>query len=434
MSRKIARITQDKKLLLANEVVEDNTKTSLNSDGRLDTDEIIEYPAELEGGRNLLKGNPNNEPILVKVNNNYYKDYSTDIVLEVGQTYTFSWDYDIKTTNQTLNIAVGAGENVYSRDIMSLIPIEYGKVTFTVEERHLERGNKFFYRLSRSINPNTSEVEYRSIKLEKGSQATPWTPAPEDLGLNYPDSIQNFNSSISGNNIITPEFIEGYPFVKPVIDDSLILWLDGSTGNNYEQTGTWKDLSGSGNDGKLRNFGYTEGSGWVDGGLKFDGVDDWVEVDNVNTVNGNFTVEMICDMQSDGAYFAFKNQTDNWSFLVQRRTSTYYRVRTWTWPDSGMVGTDYSLTPLENGTLCFRVLDRVLSVFMNGEKKQEIFLKEFDPFAKLIIGSYTGGGPNHINGIVNSFKLYNRALTDEEILQNYRAGQCSPLLAMRGDV
>ena len=55
MSRKIARITQEKKLLLANEVVEDSTKIRLDSDGRLDTDEIIEYPAELEGGRNLVK-------------------------------------------------------------------------------------------------------------------------------------------------------------------------------------------------------------------------------------------------------------------------------------------------------------------------------------------------------------------------------------------
>src|SRR5699024_9784311 len=53
------------------------------------------------GGRNLIKGNPNNEPILVKGNNFYFRDYSTDIVLEVGQSYTFSWDYDIKTTAQT---------------------------------------------------------------------------------------------------------------------------------------------------------------------------------------------------------------------------------------------------------------------------------------------------------------------------------------------
>ena len=37
------------------------------------------------------------------------------------------------------------------------------------------------------------------------------------------------------------------------------------------------------------------------------------------------------------------------------------------------------------------------------------------------------------NNTIHSLKLYNRALTDEEIMQNYQAGQCSPLLAMRGD-
>jgi|GEM_PF-5128873 len=35
---------------------------------------------------------------------------------------------------------------------------------------------------------------------------------------------------------------------------------------------------------------------------------------------------------------------------------------------------------------------------------------------------------------IQSLRIYNRALTDEEILQNYQAGQCSPLLAMRGDI
>ena len=38
------------------------------------------------------------------------------------------------------------------------------------------------------------------------------------------------------------------------------------------------------------------------------------------------------------------------------------------------------------------------------------------------------------NGDICYVRIYNRALTDEEILQNYQAGQCSPLLAMRGDI
>ena len=37
------------------------------------------------------------------------------------------------------------------------------------------------------------------------------------------------------------------------------------------------------------------------------------------------------------------------------------------------------------------------------------------------------------NNTIYTYRLYNRALTDAEILPNYQAGQCSPLLAMRGD-
>ncbi len=455
MSKKIARITQDKKLLLANEVVEDNTKIKLNSDGRLDTDEIIEYPAELEGGRNLIENSDfvneienwtRNQNVSLSIVDKKLKvifnqETSTpgvktlkNLVLPTG-TYTIS--AKVKGSYQGLKFTFYAG---------SSLPTKYIHLTgeWEVVTRTIDLIEPIDYQFMMLTSSPTLESYFLIdwVKFEKGNKATDWTPAPEDLGLNYPDSIQNFNSSISGNNIIVPEFIEGYPFVKPVIDDSLVLWLDGSTGNNYEKTNIWKDLSGNGNDGQLMNFDFTEDSGWGDGGLRFDGVDDWVEVDNVNWVevdnvntrNRNFTVEMICDIQSNGGYFAFKNQADRWSFLIQGHSPSYYRVRTWTWPDGVMVGTNYPLTPLENGTLCFRVLDRVLSVFMNGEKKQEIVLEEFDPFAKLIIGSYTGGGLNHISGIVNTFKLYNRALTDEEIFQNYRAGQCSPLLAMRGDV
>lgn len=93
-----------------------------------------------------------------------------------------------------------------------------------------------------------------------------------------------------------------------IVTDGLVLYLHGACGKNNPATRVWKDLSGNGNDGELVNFGYIEDSGWVDGGLRFDGVDDWVEVDNVNTGNSNFTVEMICDIQSDGGYFAFKTK------------------------------------------------------------------------------------------------------------------------------
>ena len=55
---KIARITTDKKLLLADELIEypsdQSFKPRLKNEGNLTIKEIIEYPTELEGGRNLL--------------------------------------------------------------------------------------------------------------------------------------------------------------------------------------------------------------------------------------------------------------------------------------------------------------------------------------------------------------------------------------------
>ncbi len=54
----------------------------------------------------------------------------------------------------------------------------------------------------------------------------------------------------------------------------------------------WKDLSGNGNDGELMNFDFTEDSGWVDGGLKFDGVDDYIQLPELNLDLNNFTLQV----------------------------------------------------------------------------------------------------------------------------------------------
>ena len=54
-----------------------------------------------------------------------------------------------------------------------------------------------------------SDVEIEWVKLEKrGNKATPWSPAPEDLGLSYPDRVKEFKPSISEDGILAPEFDE----------------------------------------------------------------------------------------------------------------------------------------------------------------------------------------------------------------------------------
>jgi hypothetical protein len=80
--------------------------------------------------------------------------------------------------------------------------------------------------------------------------------------------------------------------VEPVIDDSLVLWLNGACGKNSPATRRWVDLSGKGNHGELQNFGFGEGSGWTGEGLWFDEADDYVYCGQVPELNNQCSITL----------------------------------------------------------------------------------------------------------------------------------------------
>lgn len=246
-------------------------------------------------------------------------------------------------------------------------------------------------------------------------------------GSLYTNQLHEGNKlSINPNFVeIGGELIEGYPFVKPAIDDSLVLWLDGTTGNNYDKTGTWKDLSGNGNDGQLMNFNYDEGSGWVDGGLKFDGVDDYVEIPYLGlTKNMSVSIGIFISIIPEGKQILMSNTDFAIGFIhgnslimttkSHKRKATIDGLVTNSW-NNITVAYDENSTP---------------SCFINGIETSYSGTDHWLNPGNFIGKRETG---NHYKGIITSVHIYNRALTNEEIMQNYKAGQCSPLLAMRGD-
>lgn len=82
------------------------------------------------------------------------------------------------------------------------------------------------------------------------------------------------NIKFGKNNI--PFVYKGDKLVYPnPIKDGLLLWYDFKGMRNTDtHKEVAKDLSGNGNDGTLTNFNFTEGSGYKDNTLVFDGVDD----------------------------------------------------------------------------------------------------------------------------------------------------------------
>lgn len=182
------------------------------SDRYILTEELIEYPVELIGGRNLVSSLPINwqqgsfaSGSLGIINSYKSRILTTDIKVTPNTTYTFSMNEGYEIWVPELN------EN--KSGVVRTSAVFWGNQTFTTTSN-----TEYLYVSLRktgtsysSTNPedfiSPSDISDINIKLEKGNKATPWTPAPEDLSLSYPDNIQNFGLSFS-NNILTNEFIE----------------------------------------------------------------------------------------------------------------------------------------------------------------------------------------------------------------------------------
>lgn len=132
-------------------------------------------------GRNLLKGTSNVLTTIANVTGwrtglpTYYPVES----LKANQTYTVSCYLEpakhdaaiyMYAANHNINgTVVTAG----SKGISTLT------VTLTPEDAQSAKGVWASFTSSQTDN---SSVSFNELKLEKGSIATPWTPAPEDVG------------------------------------------------------------------------------------------------------------------------------------------------------------------------------------------------------------------------------------------------------------
>ena len=110
-----------------------------------------------------------------------------------------------------------------------------------------------------------------------------------------------------------PFIYQGNELLYPnSVKDGLVLWYDFKGMKNSDVSkGIVGDLSGNGNNGTLNNFAYTSGSGY-NSGLKFDGIDDVV-----NLINPLF---------NQG------KENQNWTFsisfkLVENNTSLEFLIR-----------------------------------------------------------------------------------------------------------
>lgn len=191
------------------------------------------------------------------------------------------------------------------------------------------------------------------------------------------------------------------------IRNGLVAYYTGrGRSNTDENKNILPDLSGNGNDLENKNFAYTVDSGYGDGYIQYDGVDDFSSVEKAMT-NIDFTILFtISDVELLTG--------NSWSGLIY--------------------GGSYYLGI--NKGICFSSENRYI---MNGNISKTNFNISNKGKEIFVVGCFNGGKENNVIGItlgsinnspiyackqkIYDALIYNRELTEEEIKHNYKASQ-----------
>jgi hypothetical protein len=191
---------------------------------------------------------------------------------------------------------------------------------------------------------------------------------------------------------------------------------------------TWLDLSGNGRNGTMTNGPtYNNANG---GSIVFDGVDDFIN-GNITPLTGNYSVEIIFKLISfpaaDSSLLAFSGP-DGHGFLAEIRSSDK-KIRFLHRFPYGVSGGDsyYSNGTVDlNQIYCITwVRDSNLKLYINSVFDSQLTgtTSFFDSnLTAMSIGRLLpNSADRHTNGNIYSVKTYNRALSQQEITQNFNA-------------
>jgi hypothetical protein len=220
-----------------------------------------------------------------------------------------------------------------------------------------------------------------------------------------------------------------------IIDDGLVLYLDAGNRKSYPGSGTtWFDKSGRGNNGTLTN-GPTFNTGSL-GSVVFDGVNDYVEIQNQIqfqrtdpfsfNVWVNFTTTKFQELinNQNNSYIGYEyalNPSDQLYLLLGRASTTNY-ISVFTveslnrnvWINACVT---YNGSSQASGIVIYLNGNQVdVAIGGNNIGSQTTISN-----SKTWIGRRSPSTQGPFGGKIPIVQIYNRALSADEVLQNYNA-------------
>jgi hypothetical protein len=298
------------------------------------------------------------------------------------------------------NIRIGANSYDYGNSYYSMIEPPDGG--YTVYENKASGGP--------SIRVANNEAEL--INLTRESSGTTYASAAECLAW---FATQTDKAIISSNDVF-----------PNTITDGLVLELNASNLASYPGSGTtWYDLSGNGNNVTLTNGpSFSSNNGGV---LIFDGVDDYADIPFDSSLNNNYTtlsvwVKSTFEVGPSGRHYILDGVSHNSMIFVDEPNEINFVVIT----SAGVKYAIYDneITSQDTWINIVGTYDGSnLKLYVNGDLKTTEShsgnINNADSTGRIM--DYRANG-YEVEGNLSSVKIYNRALTSDEVLQNYYGG------------
>ncbi len=186
----------------------------------------------------------------------------------------------------------------------------------------------------------------------------------------------------------------------------------------------WNDLTGNGKHATMSGFNNTVSSGWNQFKLTLDGIDDYIQTPNVLTTNKNYTIQIVFQTETTAAWADIMTfNSGNVSNDMNGRIEIVADLKKYYWYGPGPIPTGTSIFEMNNkipATITMSVGNEKTIVYVDNEVTYQGATQEYNngQYASINFGKRIEGG--NMNCTIYAIRIYNKALTKEEIMKNHQ--------------
>ena len=358
------------------------------------------------GGIGILK---NSNKVQGVIHTGKYINIYDQKNVKISQTYSMSTGIDSK--NKTIYFSTNS--NIQKEGFNGQYSEPQNNTVFVIGTN--PSGNESILDSSEAM----ANIEVYSIRIYNRSLTA------DEISKNYEEDKRRFHIEDIKDNPSASEL--GY------VSNGLMCLYDGEYNSEFgksKKTKTWYDLSKNNNNATLKNFDFNKTSGWTENSLLLDGKNDWVSMQKI--YNSNMTVEIALKIlnEKDGKKLYVIDNYESGGMGIEKNTSGYMLGAVnvddsyYTALSNNKINdnTKYSLTLQYDGSnILYRENDLKYNTYAEGRIKEPINSTRFALGVNASGENYDNMESSEAfnNFEVYSVRIYNRALTDEEISQNY---------------